>query len=136
LTNRKLLKIATLSKSPVPKINSTQTMASYDDLNTRQIWIVGTISAVLTGVTILAVQVLYFALLNWHDETKLAGSEYAQSIEQVEAQTVSLTMYGRGAEGQIVIPIDRAMELVVERSNVAEAADKQPGKKVEEDNAT
>lgn len=116
-------------------------MASYDDLNTRQIWIVGTISAVLTAVTILAVQVLYFALLNWHDESKLAGAEYAQSSEQIDAQTASLTNYGRGTEGQIVIPIDRAMQLVVERSEQSDVNDQKSTeeateKKVEEDNAT
>lgn len=92
-------------------------MASYDDLNTRQIWIVGVISAVLTAVTILAVQVLYFALLNWHEEAKLAGAEYTQSITHIQEQEVALGQYGRDPEtGSIQIPIDRAMELVAERS--------------------
>ena len=91
-------------------------MAAYDDLDTRQIWVVGIISAVLTAVTILAVQVLYYALLNWHDEAKLAGSEYTQSIDHIEKQELSLSEYGRAKEGQILIPIDRAMELVAERS--------------------
>ena len=92
-------------------------MASYDDLNTRQIWIVGVISAVLTAVTILAVQVLYFALLNWHEEAKLAGAEYTQSIAHIEQQNEALMQYGRNAEtGGYMIPIDRAMELVAERS--------------------
>ena len=97
-------------------------MAAYDDLDTRQIWVVGIISAVLTAVMILAVQVLYYALLNWHDEAKLAGSEYMQSIEHIETQQLSLAGYGRATEGQILIPIYRAMELVAERS-AAEAKD-------------
>lgn len=98
-------------------------MASYDDLNTRQIWIVGVISAVLTAVTILAVQVLYFALLNWHEEAKLAGAEYTQSIAHIQQQEEALSQYGRNPETKaIMIPIDRAMELVAERSG----ADDQP----------
>lgn len=99
-------------------------MASYDDLNTRQIWIVGVISAVLIAVTILAVQVLYFALLNWHEEAKLAGAEYNQSIDHIQEQELSLEQYGRDPEtGSILIPIGRAMELVAERSIAEEQSE-------------
>jgi hypothetical protein len=92
-------------------------MAQYDDLNTRQIWIVGIISAVLTAVTILAVQVLYFALLNWHDEAKLADAEYFQSISHIQQQERGMQIYGRNAEsGAYEIPISVAMELVADRS--------------------
>ena len=54
-------------------------MAQYDDLNTRQIWIVGIISAVLTGITVLAVQVLYYAMLGIQQDN-MAEAEYTTSI--------------------------------------------------------
>ena len=37
-------------------------MAAYDDLNVKRIFIVGIVSIVVTAVTALAVQVLYYYL--------------------------------------------------------------------------
>lgn len=98
-------------------------MAQYDDLNARQIWAVGIVSAALTAVTILAVQVLYYALLNRHNDVKLAGSEYTASNAYLAAEAEQISRYGRNPEtGAVQIPIDRAMTLVVERkSESAEA---------------
>jgi len=110
-------------------------MASYDDLNTRQIWIVGIISAALTAVTILAVQVLYFALLNWHEEAKLADAEYTQSIAHIREQEMTLEEYGRDPEtGSIRIPIGRAIELVAERSGAEEQNKPPTNEKATDDN--
>lgn len=91
-------------------------MAQYDDLNSRQIWAVGIVSAALTAVTILAVQVLYYALLNRHNDVKQGESEYRVSNGYLAAEAAEINRYGRDAEtGAVRIPIDRAMKLVVER---------------------
>ena len=51
-------------------------MASYDDLDVKRIFTVGVGSIVVTAVTALAVQVLYYALVQWQDsETKAASSQ-------------------------------------------------------------
>ncbi|XZE52476.1 hypothetical protein SH139x_004171 [Planctomycetaceae bacterium SH139] len=90
-------------------------MAQYDDLNTRQIWIVGIISAVLTGITILAVQVLYYAMLGLQQDS-MAEAEYTSSIRQLQMQTEQINSLGRDAEaGTIHIPIDDAMDLLIQR---------------------
>lgn len=101
-------------------------MAQYDDLNTRQIWSVGIISAALTVVTVLAVQVLYYALLARHNDVKLGQSEYTQSRQYLAEQASEIGRYGRDPEtGAVQIPIERAIRLVIERSaaavNVGEA---------------
>lgn len=101
-------------------------MAQYDDLNTRQIWIAGIVSAVLTGVTVLAVQVLYYALQSRHEAAMSLQSEYTQSVSYIAGQQERLTKYGRNAEtGAIYIPINQAFEIVLKKS--AEAAPPEDG---------
>lgn len=101
-------------------------MAQYDDLNTNQIWIVGIVSALLTAITILAVQVLYFAMLGRHEASEMAGAEYTSSREAIQQQVEEINSYGRNAEtGAYEIPIDRAMELMLERAAVAQPADEE-----------
>ena len=50
-------------------------MAAYDDLNVSRIWTVGIISVIVTAVTALAVQVLYYALVQWQSEAKIGQSD-------------------------------------------------------------
>lgn len=95
-------------------------MAHYDDLNTKQIWVVGIISAVLTGVTILAVQVLYYAMLESFEAEVLAKSEYVSSIKHIEDQRAQLGSYGVRVDEETQaktyqIPIERAIDLLMER---------------------
>ena len=51
-------------------------MADYDDLNTKRIFMVGILSIVVTAVTALAVQVVYYALVSWHDAELSEKSSY------------------------------------------------------------
>jgi hypothetical protein len=89
-------------------------MAQYDDLNTRQIWIVGIASAVLTGVSILAVQVLYYAFQTQHEASMSQQSEYVQSVSYIAGQQERLTKYGRDKDtGAIHIPIQQAFDLII-----------------------
>lgn len=99
-------------------------MAHYDDLDTKQIWTVGLVSAVLTGVTILAVQVLYFALLNSFESSKLADTEYTSSIQHIALQKQRLASYGVDPETKkFHMPIDRAMKLFVQEQAETEKVD-------------
>jgi flagellar biosynthesis/type III secretory pathway M-ring protein FliF/YscJ len=101
-------------------------MARYDDLNTKQIWVVGLVSALLTAITILAVQVLYYAMLGSHEARVLAGAEYTSSKQAIEEQLNEINSYGRDSDtGTVQIPIDRAIELMIEQHAAAPAADEE-----------
>jgi hypothetical protein len=89
-------------------------MASYDDLNTKRIFTVGILSVVVTAVTALAVQVVYYALAKSQDESKSAQSSYHRQDEFLENQTAQISRYGVDQDtGSITIPIDKAMQLMV-----------------------
>ena len=89
-------------------------MAAYDDLNVKRIFTVGVISVVLTAVTGLAVQVLYFWLVQWQDAETKAASNYQRQNRILEEQKQQISTYGVDEEsGNITIPIKKAMELVV-----------------------
>lgn len=89
-------------------------MAAYDDLNVKRIFIVGVVSVVVTAVTALAVQVLYYSLVQWQDAETSAASDYRRQNRILEEQKQEISTYGVDeATGNIIIPIDRAMELFV-----------------------
>jgi hypothetical protein len=89
-------------------------MAAYDDLNVKRIFAVGVISVVVTAVTALAVQVLYYSLVQWQDAETQAASDYTRQKRILREQTEEISTYGVDEEsGNIVIPIDRAMKLYV-----------------------
>lgn len=91
-------------------------MAQYDDLNTKQIWIVGAISAVLTGITILAVQVLFYAMQGSHDAS-MSSAEYTSSVEAIDAQLREIDSYGYNEETKAYeIPINKAMDKMIQSS--------------------
>ena len=91
-------------------------MASYDDLNTNRIFTVGILSVVVTAVTALAVQVVYFALLQWQEQIVTESSDYRRQNEVLEAQQAEVSSYGVDPEtGNYTIPIEKSMELMVAR---------------------
>lgn len=91
-------------------------MASYDDLNTKRIFTVGILSVVVTAVTALAVQVVYFALLQWQEQIVTESSDYRRQNEVLAAQQAEVSSYGVDAEtGNFTIPIEKSMELMVSR---------------------
>ena len=61
-------------------------MAAYDDLNVSRIFSVGIISIVVTVVTALAVQVLFYALTEWQEESKSAQSDYRRQEAMIQQQ--------------------------------------------------
>ena len=89
-------------------------MARYDDLNVTRIAIVGVISIVVTAVTVLAVQVLFYAMAKRSDELKAQQSDYRRQNQFIADQQSEISQYGVDPQtGNVTIPIDRAIELVV-----------------------
>ncbi len=110
-------------------------MASYDDLNTKRIFTVGILSVVVTAVTALAVQVVYYALAQSLEESKSVLGSYHRQDEYLENQTEQISRYGVDPDtGSITIPIDRAMQLMVS-DNVDEKPSKSDEKKSDADDA-
>ena len=102
------------------------TKAKYDDLNTNQIFIVGIASIVITLVTILAVQYVYFLLVAGHQDTLQAQSSYGRQNQWLAEQTESISRYGADPDtAQVTIPIQEAMALVV-REQASNAPADQP----------
>jgi hypothetical protein len=91
-------------------------MQRYNDLNTSTIALVGFVGALLTFVLIVALQVLYFAVSREQTQRKVIGASTAGSDTLLAEQEVRLTRYGwiDRQEKQVVVPIERAMDLVVD----------------------
>ncbi len=86
-------------------------MAQYDDLNVSRIAIVGVISVIVTAVTALAVQVMFYAMAERTDAAKSAASEYRRPQQVLEAQRAQLSEYGVDpATGSVTIPVDQAIQ--------------------------
>lgn len=101
-------------------------MAQYDDLPIKRITVVGLLSIVITFITVLGVQVLYFGMQSYVDDAKLASSHYGDSIAALESQSAKLESYGVDEQtGNITIPVKEAMKKVI--SSSSEAANKPTG---------
>jgi len=88
-------------------------MAKYDDLDTKQIFIIGIASVMVTLVTILAVQYVYFLLVNNHQDLLQAQSSYRRQNEALAEQSGTISQYGADPEtANVVIPVREAMKLV------------------------
>ena len=92
-------------------------MAKYDDLNTRQIFIVGIGSVVVTLVTILAVQYVYYLLVDGHQQELQAESSYSRQNSILAEQFEEVSKYGADPlTGNVTIPIEKAIEWVAKES--------------------
>lgn len=100
-------------------------MAAYDDLNVRRIFTVGIISIVVTAVTALAVQVLYYSMVQWQQADTAAQSDYRRQNRILKEQTDQISSYDVDAEtGNVTIPIEDAIQLMVnEKGNSTSDAD-------------
>ena len=66
-------------------------MAAYDDLNVKRIFVVGIASVVVTAVTALAVQVLYYSMAQWQQSETQAASNYTRQNEILQQQQDGLS---------------------------------------------
>lgn len=86
-------------------------MAAYDDLNVKRIFAVGIISIVVTAVTALAVQVLYFSMLQWQQAETAAESNYTRQNQILKEQTDEISTFGVNEEnGNFIVPIDQVID--------------------------
>lgn len=91
-------------------------MASYDDLNAKRIYVVAILSVLVTIVAALAVQVVYFWMAELQTAETAAQSDYRRQNQILASQQAEISTYGVDPlTGNIVIPIDRAMDLMVEQ---------------------
>jgi hypothetical protein len=92
-------------------------MAQYDDLPIKRITVVSLVSIAVTIVTILAVQVLYFGMQNYVNESKVADGRYFESEEILASQRASISQYGvNPADGNLVMPVEQAMKKIVRKA--------------------
>lgn len=95
-------------------------MAVYDDLDVKRIFTVGIFSIAVTAVTALAVQVLYYSLVQWQEAETRAASDYRRQNRILTEQAEQISTYGVDPQsGNIIIPIDKAMELYVAEQQAA-----------------
>ena len=102
-------------------------MAERDDLNVPMIATVGAVSVILTIASVLAVQALYFIYANSETERKVVQAPTANADSRLAEQEAQLSRYGwvNREEGTVTIPIDRAMQLVVEDYRLRRSAPSQ-----------
>lgn len=109
-------------------------MAAYDDLNVKRIFIVGIASVVVTAVTALAVQVVYHSMAQWQRAETQAASNYARQNAILEEQAEQVARYGVDeTTGNIVIPVEKAIELMVGDSAKSQPASPPADKKASDE---
>lgn len=103
-------------------------MESHNDLNSLKIGMIGFLGAVVTLAAILALQVLYYAAANRLTDERVVQSPTTQSDTQLAEQAVQLTRYDwiDREKKQVMIPVDRAMELVVKELSAAQSEERSP----------
>lgn|SRR5690554_1879416 len=89
-------------------------MAAYDDINGKRLVTISVVSVVVTAVTVLAVQVIYFAMADLVDSEKIRNATYTRSNQVLEQQSQELTRYGVNPEnGSITVPVEEIMKKMV-----------------------
>lgn len=91
-------------------------MQRHDDLNVPLIVTWGSIACIVTFAIVLAIQVLYYQAAAAEEDRKVIAAQYEDSDSILASQEARLTRYGwlDRAQGQVTIPIQRAMQIVVE----------------------
>jgi hypothetical protein len=91
-------------------------MAERDDLNVPMIATVGAVSVILTVAIVFAVRAMYFSYANSETQRKVIEAPTVNADSRLAEQEAKLARYSwvNRAQGTVTIPIERAMELVVE----------------------
>ncbi|MEM8911586.1 MAG: hypothetical protein AAGC97_07435 [Planctomycetota bacterium] len=101
-------------------------MAVYDDLNVKRIAVISVISVLVTAVTVLGVQVLYFAMADVVDSRKVRNATYSRQNRILTQQAEDVSRYGVDAEtGNVVIPVEEAMKRMAAEAAASPMADDQ-----------
>ncbi|MDA9778278.1 hypothetical protein N9D38_07530 [Rubripirellula sp.] len=98
-------------------------MAAYDDLDVKRIFVVGIASVVVTAVTALAVQVVYYTMAQQQKTETAAASNYARQNAILQAQQDEISAYGVDElTGKLVIPVDKAIEMLSQEDAAADSS--------------
>ena len=91
-------------------------MAQSDDLNVPMIATVGAVSVILTIAAVFAVQALYFRYANAENQRKVVQAPTVNADSRLAEQEAKLARYSwvSREEETVAVPIDLAMQLVVE----------------------
>lgn len=91
-------------------------MTERDEFNTPALWGVALMSAAVTLVLILAIRLMYVQFVAKEVQRKVIDQPVVEAKTHVAQQEAALSRYGWSdrAAGRAVIPIERAMKLVVE----------------------
>lgn len=92
---------------------------SYDDLNTPMIALVGFVSAIVTFVCIFGLQAAYLQYDRGLQQAKVIDVRLEQVESAIASQKSQLASYGwiNREEGVVKLPIDRAMDVVVNEAS-------------------
>jgi len=101
-------------------------MERHNDLNTLKIAAIGFLAALVTFAVILALQVLYYSAANEQQERKVIQAPTTQSDTLLAEQAVKLTRYDwiDREKKKVMIPIDRAMELVAKELSATQSEER------------
>jgi len=112
-------------------------MAAYDDLDVKSIFVVGIVSIVITAVTVLAVQVIYYQMVQTQVTETAAASDYRRQNAILEQQQSEISNYGVDQQtGNIIIPINKAIELMVGDEKSDKESDRENDKENESNEET
>ena len=97
-------------------------MAAYDDLDVKRIFVVGIASVVVTAVTALAVQVVYYTMAEQQKAETAAASNYMRQNAILDAQKKEIEERGVDeSTGRLVIPVDDAIRILSTQANTDES---------------
>lgn len=89
-------------------------MAAYDDLDGKRILGISVISILVTAVTVLAVQVLYYAMAGWVDSQKVESATYARQNKVLAEQIEEVSSFGIDNDtGNVIVPVEKVIETMV-----------------------
>ena len=90
-------------------------MERYDDINTPMVAVIGLVSVILTFALIVGIQVLYHNFEQAEVQRKVVDAPSLEADNLMAEQEAQLNRYGwiDREKGKVAIPIDRAMEFVV-----------------------
>ena len=96
-------------------------MANYDDINTKLVAVVGLISVLAVIGSIVGIQTLYYNFEQSENDRKVIAVEAIDAKNLLAEQEAKLNRAGwlDRENGIVAIPIERAMELVVDELTIA-----------------
>lgn len=100
-------------------------MAEKENLNIPVIVTVGLISIVVTAVSVIAVQALYYSYAADETQRKVTEAPTADADSKLAEQIAKLSRYSWAdrEKGIVTVPIERAMRLVVQEKRAIATGD-------------